>query len=199
MFLEFSNNLCAACEPSARVWHEGNYCIGYRSVTKVVTDVYLQARSAFFTREPDSFTHDSGCVHCAAHDKVMSARQNIRSAHTEVEKTLVDGRKLNGAKERNAYLTRRDPQSCHVLSTALGKHLSISAQSDDHLRIMYDRVACWEFQVVPVHLRTSRSNCQTFPIVNRSMTLAIKGASWRGLTTVKAGINETDQDKKEDG
>jgi len=69
--------------------------------------MFICKRSACFTREPDSFTHDSGCVHCAAHDKVMSAGQNICCAHTEVEKTLVDGRKLNGAKE---YLTRRDPQ-----------------------------------------------------------------------------------------
>ena len=77
--------------------------------------------------EPDSFTHDSSCIDCAAHDKVMSTRQNIRTAHTEVEKTQVDGRNLKGAKERSDYLTPGDPQSSHVLSTALGKHLSISA------------------------------------------------------------------------
>ena len=35
-----------------------------------------------------------------------------------------------GAKERNEYLTPGDPQSSHVLSTALGKHLSISADHD---------------------------------------------------------------------
>jgi hypothetical protein len=31
----------------------------------------------------------------------MSARQNIRSAHPELKKTLEDGRNLKGAKERN--------------------------------------------------------------------------------------------------
>ena len=56
----------------------------------------------------------------------MSARQNIRSAHTEVEKTRVNGRNLKGAKERNEYLTPADPQS-HVLSNALGQHLSAPA------------------------------------------------------------------------
>ena len=52
----------------------------------------------------------------------MSARQNIRPAHTEVEKTLVDGMNLKWAKERNEYLTPGDSQSYHVLRTALGKH-----------------------------------------------------------------------------
>jgi hypothetical protein len=42
MFLEFCNNLHPACEPSARVWHEGNYWIGYRSVTEIVIDVNLR-------------------------------------------------------------------------------------------------------------------------------------------------------------
>jgi len=53
----------------------------------------------------------------------MSARQNIRSAHSELKKTLEDGRNLKGAKERNECLTPGDPQFCHVLSTAHGKHL----------------------------------------------------------------------------
>jgi hypothetical protein len=42
MFLEFCNNLHPACETSAWIWHKGNYCIGYRSVVKVVIDVNLQ-------------------------------------------------------------------------------------------------------------------------------------------------------------
>jgi len=54
----------------------------------------------------------------------MSTWQNICSAHTEVEKMLVNGRDLKGAEERNKYLMPGDPQS-HVVSTALGKHLSI--------------------------------------------------------------------------
>ena len=54
----------------------------------------------------------------------MSARQNIRSAHAELKKTLEDGGILKGAKESNKCLTPGDPQSCHVLSTALGEHLS---------------------------------------------------------------------------
>ena len=39
----------------------------------------------------------------------MGARENIGSAHTEVEKTLADGRNLKGAKERNEYLTPNPP------------------------------------------------------------------------------------------
>ena len=42
MYLKFCNNLHLACEPSARVWHKGNYRIGYRSVARVVIDVNLQ-------------------------------------------------------------------------------------------------------------------------------------------------------------
>ena len=54
----------------------------------------------------------------------MSARQNIRSAHAELKKTLEDGGIQKRAKERNECLTPGDPQSCHVLSTALGEHLA---------------------------------------------------------------------------
>jgi hypothetical protein len=53
----------------------------------------------------------------------MSAGKHIRSAHTEMEKRLVDGRNLKGAKERNKYLMPGDPQSHHVLNTGLGKYL----------------------------------------------------------------------------
>ena len=55
----------------------------------------------------------------------MSARQNIRFAHSQLKKTLEDGGNLKGAKERNECLAPGDPQSCHVLSTALGKHLDL--------------------------------------------------------------------------
>ena len=41
MFLEFSDNLCPACELSAWVWNDGNYSIGYWSVDRVVIDVNL--------------------------------------------------------------------------------------------------------------------------------------------------------------
>jgi hypothetical protein len=73
--------------------------------------IYENSMPSAFSRGPDSVTHDSGCIDCAAHDEVMSAGKNIRSAHNEVEKTLVDGRNLKRAKERNKYLTPGDPQS----------------------------------------------------------------------------------------
>jgi hypothetical protein len=41
MFLEFCNNLHPACEASAWIWHKGNYCVGYRTVAKVIIDVNL--------------------------------------------------------------------------------------------------------------------------------------------------------------
>ena len=44
MFLQFSNDLHSACEPSARVWHKGNYRVGYHpvSIAQVVIDVNLR-------------------------------------------------------------------------------------------------------------------------------------------------------------
>ena len=44
MFLQFGNDLHSACEPSARVWHKGNYRIGYHSISvaKIVIDVNLR-------------------------------------------------------------------------------------------------------------------------------------------------------------
>jgi len=41
----------------------------------------------------------------------MSARENVRSAHTEIEKMRGDGRNLKGAKERNEYLTPETPNT----------------------------------------------------------------------------------------
>ena len=56
----------------------------------------------------------------------MSTQQNIRFAHSRLKKKLEDGGNLKGAKERNECLAPGDPQSsCHVLSTALGKHLDL--------------------------------------------------------------------------
>ncbi|EDR08343.1 uncharacterized protein LACBIDRAFT_326699 [Laccaria bicolor S238N-H82] len=80
------------------------------------------AISLLYEQTPDNFTHGAGCVDCATHDNVTSARKNIHFTHAEVEKTLVDGRNLKWAKERNEYLTPGDPQYFHVLSTAVGKH-----------------------------------------------------------------------------
>ena len=90
----------------------------------------------------------------------MSARQNIRSAHAELKKTIEDGGILKGAKERNKCLTPGDPQSCHVLSTALGEHLA-SLDLDVAVHVTCG-VVCSEIQAVSLHLRPSRSNCQTF-------------------------------------
>ncbi|EDR08344.1 uncharacterized protein LACBIDRAFT_326709 [Laccaria bicolor S238N-H82] len=47
------------------------------------TYVYLreiQAISLLYEQKPDNFTHGAGCVDCAAHDNVTSARKNIRFA-----------------------------------------------------------------------------------------------------------------------
>ena len=81
----------------------------------------------------------------------MSARQNIRSAHAELKKTLEDGGILKRAKERNECLTPGDPQSCHVLSTALGEHLA-SLDLDVAVHVV----------LFVLHLRPSRPNCQAF-------------------------------------
>ena len=56
----------------------------------------------------------------------MCARENIRSAHTKVEKTLVDGRNLKGAKERNEYLT---PGDSHFMPSAFGRQKALEANS----------------------------------------------------------------------
>ena len=40
MPLEFSNNFCAACEPTARIWHKGNDPIGRRPIA-IIVDVHL--------------------------------------------------------------------------------------------------------------------------------------------------------------
>ena len=49
----------------------------------------------------------------------MIARQNIHSAHSEVEKTLVDISNLKGMKERTKYLMPGSPQSYQVLAQHL--------------------------------------------------------------------------------
>ena len=40
MALEFGDDLCAACEPIARIWHKGNDPIGHRPTA--IIDVDLQ-------------------------------------------------------------------------------------------------------------------------------------------------------------
>ena len=42
MLLEFGDDFCAACEPVARIWQEGNDPIGRRSIATIVVDVDLQ-------------------------------------------------------------------------------------------------------------------------------------------------------------
>jgi hypothetical protein len=38
MSLEFGNDFCTPCEPSARVWHKGNDPIGRRPIAIIVVD-----------------------------------------------------------------------------------------------------------------------------------------------------------------
>ena len=42
MFLQFCENAGPACEPNARVWFDGNRCIGYRPVAsaRVIFDLH---------------------------------------------------------------------------------------------------------------------------------------------------------------
>ena len=39
MPLEFGNDICTPCEPSARIWHNGNDPIGRRPIAMIVDDL----------------------------------------------------------------------------------------------------------------------------------------------------------------
>ena len=41
MALEFGNDFCTPCEPSARIWHKGNDPIGRRAIAIIVVDIDL--------------------------------------------------------------------------------------------------------------------------------------------------------------
>ena len=43
MLLKFGNDFCAACEPTAWIWHKGNDPIGCRPIAVIVVDDDLQA------------------------------------------------------------------------------------------------------------------------------------------------------------
>ena len=85
MCLEFIDDFCAACEPTAWIWHEGHDPIGRGPITIIVVDVDLQEiqrhQLASFS---EHFTHFIECV--VASNKVVSTSKKVRSAHVEMLK-----------------------------------------------------------------------------------------------------------------
>ena len=93
MCLEFGDDFCAACEPTARIWHEGHDPVGRRPIAIIVVDVDLQEIQ--YGHQPASVskhsTHSLGFIECAiASNKVVSARKT----HVEISKmeTFVMGK-----------------------------------------------------------------------------------------------------------
>ena len=133
MPLEFSNDFCTPCEPSARVWHKVNDPMRRSRVAIIVVDVDLQQ-----IRRPSAilmdtcrkhFTHSLRFNECVvASDKVMSICKEARSAHVEILKMEVQdegGRRQNpGNQSRHDmcwYLVGLFLYSCkHVLELSLG-------------------------------------------------------------------------------
>ena len=96
MCLQFGDDFCAACEPTARIWHEGHDPVGRRPIAIIVVDVDLQEIQ--YGHQPASVrkysTHSLGFIECAiASNKVVSARKT----HVEISKmetfVMREGRK----------------------------------------------------------------------------------------------------------
>ena len=132
MALEFGNDSCTACEPSARIWHKGNDPNGRRPIAIIVVDVdLLQIQRHQLAQHriplvniPKHSTHSLSFNECVVtSDKVVSARKEARSAHVEILKMEVQGEKRQ---ERTVH-----PQSCtckHIpFSNALSSLLHVLA------------------------------------------------------------------------
>ena len=105
MLLEFGNDFCTPCEPSARVWHKGNG--PRRPIAIIVVEVDLQHIIFLADTFSKHSTHSLSFKECVvASNKVVSALKEARSAHVKMSKMEVQDK---GGHERTAPKHRRPP------------------------------------------------------------------------------------------
>ena len=98
MPLKFSNDFCTPCEPTARIWHQGNDPIRRRPIATIIVDVDLE-HIKYYQR--DTFgkhsTHSLSFNECVvASNKLVSAGKEVPSAHVEILKMEVQNEGKNG-------------------------------------------------------------------------------------------------------
>ena len=100
----------------------------------------------------------------------MSAGKNIHSAHTEVEKTLVDRRNLKGAKERTEYLTPGVPQSYHMLIQRLVNTFQSQPDLDEDQQAISGKMMVSYLSGIPV-------TASSFPAFSSQLQMSV-ARSW---------------------
>jgi len=113
MPLEFGDDFCAASEPIAWIWHEGNDPIRCRPIARIVVDVDLQEIQHYqLASIGQNSTHSVSCMECVvASYEAVSTGKKVRFAHAEVPKVESGWGKEGKESTRPPIMTRGE----HVL------------------------------------------------------------------------------------
>ena len=120
MPLEFIDDFCPPCEPIACIRHKGNDSIRRRPIAiVVVVDLDLPPHHQFHSLEHLPTHSVDGIEGVVASNEVLSARENIRSAHVETLK--VERIKMRERRKRERSEVRRPPLMYlkHVVSFSI--------------------------------------------------------------------------------
>ena len=118
MLLQFGNDFCAACEPIARIWQEGNDPIEHRPTAEIALVAHAVDLQEIQHHELGSFskhdTHSVKCVvsyeMCVASYEVASALKKVLSTHVEIPK--VERFRMREGKKGERLKARRPPTIC---------------------------------------------------------------------------------------
>ena len=133
MPLEFSNDLCAACESIAEIWHKGNDPIRRCPTAIIVVNVVdlQEVECHQLTSVSKLYTHSLSFMECVvASHKVMSACKKVCSAHVEtpkVERFRKKGEHLEARRPHKVnaclvYFYKVPPSTCLSWSLTSSSH-----------------------------------------------------------------------------